>query len=527
MGQCCERCKERQEELVIPQAGSRPSLAPLVPEEEFLEPQDEYLSALEQDVPRVSHESLPAAPTPEAYPTPAPPMGEHLYYPILQDKETMEYVQNSKVMVIMKGLPGAGKSHLSSLLNQMYQGATVCSADLYFMKDGEYKFDVEKLKFAHEFCQQSAKKAAVSGAPVIIIDNTNLQAWNYKYYLRLSKDHHYTPLIIEPQTPWAKDTEQLAGKNSHGLTKEILDQRLKKYEAPKPIYYWWFLNEEDSSQILTVAQSWLKKSLHIQEFIKDFYGFSKLSSVEDVLNYYTKNEGHGGYTVLHATACITKKGKAKNAKEYMAKEAVKNSLGKVFPLHIIGFVMTPRTFGVRLRLEEEALEVWGMDDHETEAEDTLKTTSGKESQKTEKTGQQSAGGGERVSIGDTSLRSSCHTTLRTGESQLHSARFHPTAGKGCRAHLTLGCAPQVQAKITGYLPYLSSFMIVAGKQITYFTLVGGGFAFTLQARHTVYAPSYDLNLFKKLLIFREQNSDLPAAEARCARPTRGAIPVLA
>ena len=167
-----------------------------------------------------------------------------------------------------------------------------------------------------------------------------------------------------------------------------------------------------------------------------------------MMRYYEKNEGQGNYKVLHATASVTRKGKAKNAKEYMAKKVVKDSLGKSFTLCIIGFVLTPRTFGVRLRLGEEELEVWGMDDNEEEAEDTLSNTTGKASHKT---GQQSGKDDERVSLGDTSMRmGTSRSTLRTGESQRHNARFHPTSGRGSRAHLTLGCAPQVQAKITGF-----------------------------------------------------------------------------
>lgn len=156
--------------------------------------------------------------------------------------------------------------------------------------------------------------------------------------------------------------------------------------------------------------------------------------------YYRRNEGPRDYKVLHATACVTRKGKAKNAKEYMAKKVVKDSLGKSFPLHIIGFVLTPRTYGVRLRLGEEALELWGMDDQEVESEDN---TSAPASQQPVRDGQ--------VSLDDTNLkRGSCHSTLRTGESQVDRSRFHPTSGRGSRAHLTLGCAPNVGAKITGF-----------------------------------------------------------------------------
>lgn len=454
MGQCCGKCKETPEVVTVvreSQEVGRPSLTPLIASDESPDAQDVAPAppAKPQDEPQPEPPPEPSAksaslsPPPameDEEPLPSPPKGDYLDFPILQDMKTIKYVQKSKVIVIMKGLPGSGKSFLSTQLKKMYKGGVICSADHYFMKDGEYKFNADELKSAHEFCQENARKAAVNGTPVIIIDNTNIQAWNYKSYLRLSKEHHYTPLILEPQTPWAKNTKLLAKKNSHGVPKETLDQRLKKFEPALPLYYWWFLNEDDSSQILTMAQDWLKKSLQVQEFFNDFCDFSKLSSVEEMMRYYKRNEGPGGYKVLHATAFVAKKGKAKNAKEYMAKDVVQDSMGKTFPLHIIGFVLTPRTYGVRLRLGEEALELWGMDDHEVELGDTGSAPAA---------GQQPAK--DQVSLGDTNLkRGSCRSTLRTGESQLHRSRFHPTSDRGSRAHLTLGCAPQVHAKVTGF-----------------------------------------------------------------------------
>lgn len=163
-----------------------------------------------------------------------------------------------------------------------------------------------------------------------------------------------------------------------------------------------------------------------------------------MLRYYKRNEERSDYKVLHATASVVRRGKAKNAKEYIARKAVKDSLGKSFTLQLIGFVMTPQTFGVRLRLGEDALELWGIDDHETEAEDTA-------SKQPSKAGQESAKKTNRVSLANTSVKkNSFLTTLRDGPSQLHEHRFAPTSGRGSRAHLTLGCAPGVAARMTGF-----------------------------------------------------------------------------
>ena len=56
-----------------------------------------------------------------------------------------------KNLYIVRGLPGSGKSTFAKTL--VGHDFLVCEADKYFMVNGEYKFDVTKLKEAHESCR--------------------------------------------------------------------------------------------------------------------------------------------------------------------------------------------------------------------------------------------------------------------------------------------------------------------------------------------------------------------------------------
>ncbi|EPQ16269.1 NEDD4-binding protein 2-like 1 [Myotis brandtii] len=54
--------------------------------------------------------------------------------------------------------------------------------DFFFREDGTYEFNPDFLEEAHEWNQKRARKAMRNGISPIIIDNTNLHAWEMKPY---------------------------------------------------------------------------------------------------------------------------------------------------------------------------------------------------------------------------------------------------------------------------------------------------------------------------------------------------------
>jgi predicted kinase len=86
-----------------------------------------------------------------------------------------------KKVLILRGVPGAGKSTYAKTI----PGATIVSADDYFMKsDGTYAYNRDLIQKAHEFCFREFLAAAEADKPTIIVDNTNVQAWEISpYYL--------------------------------------------------------------------------------------------------------------------------------------------------------------------------------------------------------------------------------------------------------------------------------------------------------------------------------------------------------
>jgi predicted kinase len=147
-------------------------------------------------------------------------------FPFLCDPYTMRYVQKSKVMFMMRGLPGSGKSTLVRAITNSYPSHVVCSADDYFIKDGQYAFDAAGLSDAHSACQDKAKDACNADVGAVVVDNTNVRRWEMKFYLDLASHRDYMVVPVQPKTAWRFIPQELAARNKHGVDVETLARKV-------------------------------------------------------------------------------------------------------------------------------------------------------------------------------------------------------------------------------------------------------------------------------------------------------------
>ncbi|RXG70025.1 2',3'-cyclic-nucleotide 3'-phosphodiesterase [Armadillidium vulgare] len=283
---------------------------------------------------------------------------DYLDFPFLENKDTIDYFRKSKIMVILRGLPGSGKSTIAKHIERKHISCRICSADNFFMKDGEYVYDRSLIKEAHAQCQENAIKAVEEQISVVVIDNTNLKLWEMNFYLNLAKKFHYVPLIIESKTPWRTDISQLVSKTLHDIDENIIELKKNDSDELLPIYYGWFLNEKDSHLFIEEGKMWIEAMSKIPEFLNDMQRRTKVKSFEGLLEYY-KFAQDG---ILHCTSNFIGKYLSEENKEYI--EKCQSVIGKSFNIEVIGFVLTPRTLGVRVKLTKEQLAFWGKDDGE-------------------------------------------------------------------------------------------------------------------------------------------------------------------
>ena len=135
-----------------------------------------------------------------------------------------------KSLILMRGVPGSGKSSLAKKISDEY-GAAITSADFYFYNSqGVYFFDRDRLTEAHDYCFKETMNYAEANMKLIIVDNTNLEVWEMLRYAKIAKDYKYHLMLVEPLTPWKYDAKKCARYNNHGVTRESIENCLARFD---------------------------------------------------------------------------------------------------------------------------------------------------------------------------------------------------------------------------------------------------------------------------------------------------------
>ncbi|KFZ48088.1 NEDD4-binding protein 2-like 2 [Antrostomus carolinensis] len=154
--------------------------------------------------------------------------GMHSFSSLQSPEE--RFTCSQKFLLILRGLPGSGKSTLSRILLGQSRYGIVFSTDDYFRQQDGYTYNAAQLGDAHDWNQKRAKEAMEQGKSPVIIDNTNTQAWEMKPYVEVALEKGYRVEFHEPDTWWKFDPEELEKRNKHGVTREKIAQMLERYE---------------------------------------------------------------------------------------------------------------------------------------------------------------------------------------------------------------------------------------------------------------------------------------------------------
>lgn len=121
-----------------------------------------------------------------------------------------------KILYLIRGLPGSGKSNLAHEIAKF-----VCEADDYFITNEGYKFDREKLREAHLYCQGLTRSLMEKGLGPIAVSNTGIRRWESQIYRNFAEAFGYTLFEIKALGNF---------RNTHGVPQEKIEEMRKNWE---------------------------------------------------------------------------------------------------------------------------------------------------------------------------------------------------------------------------------------------------------------------------------------------------------
>lgn len=134
---------------------------------------------------------------------------------------------NGKVLTLVRGLPGSGKSTFAHFIWSSY---VICEADQYFVdKDGNYNFDGSKIKDAHKWCRDKVETMMKDNIlnpqyySEIVVSNTFTQEWEMEEYYKLAEKYGYSvfSIIVE---------NRHGGVNEHGVPADKLEVMKNRFQ---------------------------------------------------------------------------------------------------------------------------------------------------------------------------------------------------------------------------------------------------------------------------------------------------------
>ena len=139
-------------------------------------------------------------------------------------------------VTILCGISGSGKSTLAEEI-----GGMVCSADDYFIKNGEYKFNPRSLPDAHATCLREYVEALQARVDRyawsdMVVDNTNTTIAEIAPYAALALAYGCELLIKIVEC----DVETAVKRNIHGVPRTTIEAQATRIAGLKAaLPPWW------------------------------------------------------------------------------------------------------------------------------------------------------------------------------------------------------------------------------------------------------------------------------------------------
>lgn len=224
--------------------------------------------------------------------------------------------------------------------------------------------------------------------------------------------------------------------------------------SPVPLFYGWFFNQSIAESISIIGKKYFLTAYDtLPQFEVFINGFMVQHNITNPLEYYVKPLDPDTQLPdlhYHTTAkfCGRNDSSVVKCTKYLSE--VSQYLGRPYRIHLVGLFFTKNTYGIRVKLTPEEQKLFQQDDRinsaqamtdNNDAEETNEITYHISIDTDPKTFPY-----EPYYYSKYQVDESSHPFYPGIKFRPQKENFHPTES---RAHVTLGCAPQVNAVQTG------------------------------------------------------------------------------
>jgi predicted kinase len=127
-------------------------------------------------------------------------------------------------LILLRGLPGSGKSALANLLSENGK-YPIFSVDDYFTNKitGDYIFDFKLNHLAYKQCEENTRISMKDNIEKIFVHNTFTIEWELEIYFKLAKTYDYNIYVVTVEN-------YHDNKNTHDVSEEQLNKMAEKYK---------------------------------------------------------------------------------------------------------------------------------------------------------------------------------------------------------------------------------------------------------------------------------------------------------
>ena len=139
------------------------------------------------------------------------------------------------IYIVMRGLPGSGKSSVSKRVQELMQGLNlqvvrICTDEILEMCEGGYHWDGYKMPLYHGVAHKISYLATKNDVPVIILDNTNMKKKEYEGYVIDARQKGYSIWEYTIGGFSEEDIENSFNRNSHSVPMEAIRRMAARYQ---------------------------------------------------------------------------------------------------------------------------------------------------------------------------------------------------------------------------------------------------------------------------------------------------------